>query len=45
MTTTRMVMIRQLNERMARFLKLLMSRPRDRGPRTNAEVRIAYEDL
>ena len=41
MTTTMIVRMRQLRDRIAKFLKLAMSRPRESGPRTNAEVRTA----
>ena len=37
--------MRQLRETIARFLKLPMSRPRESGPSTQAEVTIAWIDL
>ena len=45
MTTTRIVMMRQLSDKIARFLKLLISRPRESGPKMKAEVMIACDDL
>ena len=42
---TRIVRIRQLKDRIARFLKLPISLPRLSGPSTQAEVMMAYADL
>lgn len=40
-----MVNIRHDRDRMARFLKDPISLPRDKGPKTKADVRIACVDL
>ena len=37
--------MRQLRDKIAKFLKLPMSRPIESGPSTKAEVRMAWIDL